>query len=132
MKKILNIAIIALCIVLFFQTVFFVKYVIEDKWVYNLVSSEEDLFNRFQYQDYDSLLDAVYQNEARNVAPKGDMEALYAVAYYYENAMMYQAYKTVGDMPKANERHDKMAEYESQMGEYSFAKEEILDYLGIE
>ena len=132
MRKLLNVVIVILCIVLFIQTASLIWYVIEDKQVYNNISDESELFNRLRYQDYDYLLEAVYKNEVRNVPKEGDMEALYAVAYYYENAMMYHAYQTAGNTDKAKARYEKMLEYEAQMGEYAFAKEEILKYLGIE
>lgn len=132
MRKLLNIVIVILCIVFFIQTASLIWHVVEDKHVYNDISDESELLSRLRYQDYDYLLDAVYKNEVRNVPKEGDMEALYAVAYYYENAMMYHAYQTTGDAVKAKERYEKMLEYEAQMGEYAFAKEEILEYLGIE
>lgn len=132
MKKLLNVVIVILSIVLFIQTASLIWYVVGDKQVYNNISDESELFSRLRYQDYDYLLDDVYKNEVRNVPKEGDMDALYAVAYYYENAMMYHAYQTTGDTAKAKERYDKMLEYEKQMGEYAFAKEEILEYLGIE
>ena len=132
MRKLLNVVIVILCIVMFIQTASLIWYVVEDKHVYGDISDESELLGRLRYQDYDYLLDDVYKNEVRNVPKEGDMEALYAVAYYYENAMMYHAYQTVGNTPKAKERYEKMLEYEAQMGEYAFAKEEILEYLGIE
>ena len=132
MRKLLNVVIVIFCIVFFIQTASLIWYVVEDKHVYNDISDEAELLSRLRYQDYDYLLDAVYKNEVRNVPKEGDMEALYAVAYYYENAMMYHAYQTAGDTVRAKERYDKMSEYEAQMGEYAFAKEEILEYLGIE
>lgn len=132
MRKLLNVVIVIFCIVFFIQTASLIWYVVEDKHVYNDISDESELLSRIRYQDYDYLLDAVYKNEVRNVPKEGDMEALYAVAYYYENAMMYHAYQTAGNTAKANARYEKMLEYEAQMGEYAFAKEEILEYLGIE
>ena len=132
MRKLLNVVIVILCIVMFIQTASLIWYVVEDKHVYNDISDDSELLSRLRYQDYDYLLDDVYKNEVRNVPKEGDMEALYAVAYYYENAMMYHAYQTSGDTVKAKERYEKMLEYEAQMGEYAFAKEEILEYLGIE
>ncbi|MCM1387229.1 MAG: hypothetical protein NC231_07885 [Bacillus sp. (in: Bacteria)] len=132
MNKVMNIMIAALSVVLFLQIFLFAGYVLERELVYGYDSDEEDLVNDMKYQDYDNLLNAVHQNEAMGVQKEGEMEALYAVAYYYENAMMYHAYRTAGDREKAQQRYDKMLEYEMQMGEYSFAKEEILDYLGIE
>ncbi len=132
MKKLLNVVIVIFCIVFFIQTASLIWYVVEDKHVYNDISDESELLSRLRYQDYDYLLDAVYKNEVRNVEKEGDMEALYAVAYYYENAMMYHAYQTAGNTAEAKARYEKMSEYEAQMGEYAFAKEEILEYLGIE
>ena len=132
MRKLLNVVIVIFCIAFFIQTASLIWYVVEDKHVYNDISDESELFSRLRYHDYDYLLDAVYKNEVRNTPKEGDMEALYAVAYYYENAMMYHAYQTAGDTAKAKARYEKMLEYEAQMGEYAFAKEEILEYLGIE
>ncbi|MCM1251615.1 MAG: hypothetical protein NC321_02245 [Clostridium sp.] len=132
MNKVMNIIIAALSVVLFVQIFLFTGYVLERELVYGYDSDEEDLVNDMKYQDYDNLLNAVHQNEAMGVQKTGEMEALYAVAYYYENAMMYHAYRTAGNREMAQQRYDRMLEYEMQMGEYSFAKEEILDYLGIE
>ena len=132
MRKFLNAVIVILCIVLFIQTASLVWYIVEDEQIYNDISGESELFSRLRYQDYDYLVDAVHKNEVRNVPKKGDMEALYAVAYYYENDMMYHAYQTVGNTELAKVRYERMLEYEAQMGEYAFAKEEILEYLVIE
>lgn len=58
------------------------------------------------------------------------MEQLYAVAYYYEAAMLYHAHRSVGNDALAEQNYDNMFKYEKQMGFYAFAKDEIWEFLG--
>lgn len=126
---ILNIIIIVLCIILFFMTLTFMAEVADYQRVYKM--GEESLINCVRYQDYDSLVEYMYRNEARGEAVSGDMEKLYAVAHYYENAVLYQAYKKAGNQNEAQRKYEKMEEYKEWMGEYSFAEEDITQLLGI-
>ncbi|MBO5209560.1 MAG: hypothetical protein J6B68_09490 [Lachnospiraceae bacterium] len=126
---ILNIIIIVLSVVLFFLTIAFLIGIMDYQRGYKV--TESDMINYVRYQEYDSLVDTVYNNEANGVKHTGDMEELYAVAYYYENAVLYHAYQVSGDSKGAQEKYHKMEEYESQMGDYAFAKEEIWNLLGI-
>ena len=79
---------------------------------------------------YSSLVDAVFQNEVKDAPVEGDMEQIYAAAHYYEQAMLYHAYMRIGDSEAAAPHYFRMKEYESQMGEYDFAAEEIREILG--
>lgn len=127
---ILNIIMRVLCIILFIQIFVFIGNVLDYQTVY--LADEATLIRQVNYQEYDSLVENVYRNAAHGEPLQGDMQKIYAVAYYYEAAMMYNAYQTVGNTGEAQRQYEKMQEYEAQMGEYSFAKDDILKYLNIE
>lgn len=92
-------------------------------------ADESVLISQLTYQEYDALVDNVYRNEARNVPVRGDMAEIYAAAHYYEEAMLYYAHQTAGNTAQAQKRLARMREYEEQMGEYAFVKEEIREFL---
>lgn len=125
----LNLIVRALGVILFIQAVVFIGNVIEYQKVY--AADEAALIRQVTYQEYDSLVDQVCRNEAMNVPVKGDMAEIYAVAYYYEAAMLYKAHLTAGNTRQAQLKYERMQEFEPQMGEYAFAKEEIWKILGI-
>lgn len=126
-NMILNIIIIALCFILFLSATVLVIRVVQYQRRYT--NSEDILLNQLRYRDYHYLTEAVYENEALNVPPDKDMAGLYAVAHYYENAMLFYAHQTVGNEEQAKRRYEKMQEYEEQFGEYGYVIEEIWDYL---
>lgn len=124
-----NIVIIVLSVLLVLLTLTFVVGVYEYQMDY--IADEEDMIYYVSYQNYGYLAEQMYRQEAKNIRPTGDMEMLYAVAHYYENAVMYQAYTESGESQKAQEKYEKMLQYEGQMGDYGFAKEDIWNLLGI-
>lgn len=95
-------------------------------------ADEMSLISMVSYGQYDTLAENVHRNEAYQAPVKGDMAQLYAVAYYYEAAMLYHAHSEAGNTAQAQRKYDKMQEYEKQMGSYAFAKEEIWESLGME
>lgn len=123
-----NIVIVVLCIVLFGQGVVFVQRLADYRTDY--YTQEDTLRNQVRHKMYIALLDAVCRNEAKEIPVEGDMEQLYAVAHYYEQAMIYNAYVQSGDAQAAAPHYDRMKEYESRMGEYDFVAEEIQEILG--
>ena len=118
-----NIIIIVLCIFLFLFTITFIGETIE----YNKSYTYDDttLLRYVSYQQYVDLVDAVYANEAKGVSVKKDMEEVYALAHYYNNAVLYYAYQGIGDMEQAQIKYEKMQEYEAQLDEYAYVTEEI-------
>lgn len=123
-----NIIIVVLCIILFGQCASFVFRLAGYHRDY--YTEEDTLRNQVRFKSYYSLLDEVFRNEAKDAPMEGDMEQLYAVAHYYEQAMLYHAYMHIGDSEAAAPHYFRMKEYESRMGEYDFAAEEIREILG--
>lgn len=126
----LNGIVILLCVILFAQVVIFVKEAASYQKVYAV--DEANLIRMITGQQYDNLVESVYRNESQGVPIKGDMEQIYATAYYYEAAMLYNAHQKAGNVQQAEEKFARMQAYEEQMGEYAFAKEEIWAILGID
>lgn len=124
----LNAAIVILCLILLIQTVAFIVNVLDYQHVNT--ADEASLISMVSYHQYDMLVENVHRNEAYGAPVKGEMEQLYAVAYYYEEAMLYLAHRGAGNEAQAKQCHDKMQEYEGQMGSYGFAKDEIWEFLG--
>lgn len=124
----LNVLMVVLCVVLLIQIVFFVVNLADYQKVYT--ADEASLISMVSDRQYDTLLENVYRNEAYGAQKTGDMEQLYAVAYYYEAAMLYHAHRSAGNDALAGQSYDTMQEYENLMGEYAFARDEIWDFLG--
>lgn len=122
--------VIVLCAILFLQVITFIGEAADYHKVYTV--DEANLIRMLTGQQYDSLVENVYRNEAQGVPVKGDMAQIYATAYYYEAAMLYNAHQKAGDETQAEEKLAQMQAYEEQMGEYAFAKEEIWTILGID
>lgn len=126
----LNGIVVLLSVILFIQVVTFVEEAANYHQVYT--SDETTLIRMVSGQQYDSLVENVYRNEAQGVPVKGDMAQIYATAYYYEAAMLYNVYRKAGKETQAKEKFAQMQAYEEQMGGYAFAKEEIWEILGID
>ncbi|MCX4323804.1 MAG: hypothetical protein OSJ59_12660 [Lachnospiraceae bacterium] len=126
----LNGIVVLLCVILFAQVVTFVKEAASYQKVYAV--DEANLIRMITGQQYDNLVESVYRNESQGVPIKGDMAQIYATAYYYEAAMLYNAHQKAGNVQQAEEKFARMQAYEEQMEEYAFAKEEIWAILGID
>lgn len=125
----LNGIVILLSVILFVQVIIFVREAASYQKVYAV--DEANLLRMVTNQQYDNLVESVYRNEAQEVPVKGDMAQIYAAAYYYEAAMLYHAHQEAGNVRQAEEAYTRMREYEEQLGEYAFVKEEIKEFLGM-
>lgn len=124
----LNGMIVVLCLVLLAQGAAFFISLAEYGQVYT--ADEASLIRMVSDGQYDTLVENVYRNEAYGVQATGNMEQLYAVAYYYEAAMLYLAHQSAGNEEEAERCYEKMQEYEAQMVPFDFAKDEIWEFLG--
>ena len=88
---VLNIIIIVLCVILFGLIIIYAAVYIDSNQLY--VSDEHSLLYSVYYQRYNDLVDSVYRNEISEAPVKGDMAEIYAVAHYYENAVLYYAHQ---------------------------------------
>lgn len=129
----LNGIMVILCVALMIQIISFVRDVSDYQDYQKAYTSDEAmLIGMITAQEYDLLMDHVYRNETAEAPVKGNMEEIYAVAHYYEAAMLYHAHQSAGNEERAQEKYAKMQEYEKKMGTYAFEKENIWDYLGID
>lgn len=124
----LNVLMVVLCLVLLIQAVAFFIDLADYQHVYT--ADEASLISMVSDRQYDMLVENVYRNEAYDVQKTGDMEQLYAVAYYYEAAMLYHAHRSAGNDAPAGQYYNDMLKYEKQMESYAFAKDEIWEFLG--
>ena len=90
----------------------------------NYASNEDRLTDTVRYS-MDRLVELVSKNEALNVKPKGDMEELYALAHYYDNALRAHAFETAGYPEEAKKYRDVLDEYREKCGGYAFWENEI-------
>lgn len=122
--------VILLCVILSVQVVTFIR---EASDYLKLPEIDEGtLIEEVNVRQYERLVENVYRNEALGVPVEGDMAEIYATAYYYEAAMLYNAHKKAGNERQAEEKYAQMQAYEEQMGSYAFAKEEIWEFLGMD
>ncbi len=126
----LNGIVILLCVVLGIQIVTFFRE--SSDYLKGPETDEAFLIQWVSYQNYARLLEDVYRYEALGVPVEGDMAQIYAVAHYYEAAMLYNAHQKAGNTQQAEEKFAQMQAYEEQLGEYAFVKEEIGAFLGME
>lgn len=126
----LNGVIMLLSVILFVQAVIFVRELASYQKAYAV--DEANLLRMVTDQQYDNLVESVYRNESQGVPVKGNMEQIYTVAYYYEAAMLYHAHHEAGNVRQAQEAYARMLEYGEQLGEYTFVKEEIEKFLGMD
>lgn len=122
--------VILLCVILFVQAVTFIREASD--YLKPPEIDEGTLIQEVNVRQYERLVENVYRNEALGVPVEGDMAEIYAVAYYYEAAMLYNAHKKAGNEPQAEEKYTQMQMYEEQMGTYAFAKEEIWEFLDMD
>ncbi|MDE6404568.1 MAG: hypothetical protein K2M20_02815 [Lachnospiraceae bacterium] len=126
----LNGIVILLCVILAVQAVTFLREASDYLKVREI--DEGTLIQEVNGGHYERLVENVYRNEALGAPVKGDMEQIYAAAYYYEAAMLYNAHQKAGNVRQAEEKYAQMQAYEAQLGEYAFVKEEIWAFLGME
>lgn len=126
-RIIMNTMIVSFCII------FFILVLLQasggSRYEAKYINDEASLLYKIRNQQYDYLVEDVYQNEALGAELKGDMAKLYAAAHYYENAVLYYAHQTAGNTEWAKLRYERMKEYEGQLGEYSYVTEDIWELL---
>lgn len=127
--RILDIGIIILSI--FF--VISLLYAVHSVWEENKYSSyvyEADTFQyRLEDEDYQSMVEMYYSNQATGKANSKKYAEYYAVARYYEAAAMYKAYSEDGDSERAGKAYAAMEEAAAELGDFSFQADRIKSIL---
>lgn len=124
---VMNIIIIVLCVILFGLIIIYAATYMNYNKAY--VYDEHDLLYKVYDQEYNILAECVYQNEVSNAPVKDDMADIYAIAHYYENAVLYYAHQIAGNAAQSQMRYERMQEYSGDMGEYADESDNILEYL---
>lgn len=99
---------------------------------YSYHYTADSLYYRLEDEDFGSLVEMYYANEAAGVKADEDMKEYYGVARYFEAASYYKLYSQAQDGAKAEYYQTQMEEAKAQMGALSFLDEKILEKLGIE
>lgn len=115
-KYLFNVVTVLLSLVLVFLVFHFIKNIRRDLegHTYELYSMTDDI-NSHRYGD---LLAKVYQNELQDVETDEIARKCYAVARYYEAALLHMAYEEGGKTEKAAGYEREMKEQEAKMGSY--------------
>ena len=88
-------------------------------------ASEDSMIYSLQDNRYSDLVRYYHQNTALDVKPTKTMEECYAVARYYEAAVDCQLAVQEKDSVLQKKAEEIMAEAAREMGDFSYAKEEI-------
>lgn len=83
-----------------------------------------------EYGRYGSLYDTAIHDMAKNKEYKAEVEEYRALAFYYEQAVLEHAYKSVGNVDKAEASAERMKEYEAQLGSVSNRAEDVRNVVG--
>ena len=103
---VMNLVIIALCLVLFWGTI-------------HMFRQLHDAFSRPEDMVYGGLL-------------SGTKKECYGVARYFEAASMYKAFLQTGDTERAAREKEKMDAAYEEMGDWNIATDSIRKKLGLE
>lgn len=79
---------------------------------------------------YGDLFDTAIRDMEKNTEYSAEVEECRALAFYYEQAVLEHAYRTVGDNEKADTFAARMSEYESQLGSLSKKAEKVRETVG--
>lgn len=126
---IMNILIVALCLVLFGGTIYMFRQLndafsrpVRTRWMENNLSSE----------NYAYLLDNYHQDEVYGGLLSENKKECYGVAKYFEAASMYRAYLETGDTERAAREKEKMDAAYEEMGGWNIAADSIREKLDLE
>ena len=108
---VMNLVIIALCLLLFWGTIHMFRQ-LNDAYAYLVVNYHEDMV-------YGGLL-------------SGTKKECYGVARYFEAASMYKAFLQTGDTERATREKEKMDAAYEEMGDWNIAADSIRERLGLD
>lgn len=126
---VMNVVIVILCIGIFLCGIRLIR---EIRFANDEKYDAEAMENCIRYDNYDSLSQYYHMNQVQNVKADADMKECYGVAKYYEAAVMYKAYQTVGDENRAVSEKEAMDAAYQEMGEWDITADTINKRLGIE
>ena len=83
-----------------------------------------------EYGRYGELYETTVRDMAKDTEHKPEVEEYRALAFYYEQAVLEHAYRTVGDAEKADGFAARMKEYETQLGSVSKRADDVREIVG--
>lgn len=126
---VMNVVIVILCIGIFLCGIRLIR---EIRFANDEKYDAEAMENCIRYDNYDSLSQYYHMNQVQNVKADADMKECYGVAKYYEAAVMYKAYQTVGNEKRVASEKEAMDAAYQEMGEWDITADTINKRLGIE
>lgn len=93
---------------------------------------EDSFLYAIQEKDYSRLVEISNFNKVLEKKENEKMKSFHAVADYFEAAAYYKAYQKIGDLDKAEKKWKIMEQTKTEMGEFSYLAEEMLEELEIE
>ena len=124
--SILNVLIVILTIVLAVSILITIHMLRDESILY--YDKENSLYSYLSDGEYSALIDRYYENGiGKETDPRTRKAAeYYAVGRYFEKAFFANAFEKAGNMEKADRCRQQMEELETEMGQFSAEKKEIL------
>ena len=126
---VMNIVIIALCLVLFGGTIYMFKQL---NYAFSRPVQTSWLESNVRNENYAYLVANYHQDEVYGGLISGTKKECYGVAKYFEAASMYKAYLESGDTERAAREKERMDEAYEEMGEWNIAADSIREKLRLE
>ena len=126
---IMNIVIIALCLVLFGGTIYMFEQLHS---AFSRPMKTDWLENNVRNENYAYLVSNYHEDNVYGGIVSGTKKECYGVAKYFEAASMYKAYLEVGDTERAAKEKEKMDAAYEEMGGWNIAADSIREQLRLE
>jgi len=81
---------------------------------------------------FGSLYATAIRDMNKDAKRSAEVDEYRALAFYYEQAVLEQAYRAAGDSAKADEFADKMVEYETQLGTVKGKAESVRQQVSVD
>lgn len=107
-----------------------VKFLNEVSWTFQQTIAEPDiLWVYIDHGNYDTLSDAVDRNRAYGVEETKEYTECYAIADYYQAALMYKVKTSLGKTQEAEKYKEQMDKCVEKLGDFMFVVEDIDEIL---
>ena len=126
---VMNLVIIALCLVLFWGTIHMFRQLND---AFSRPAKTNWMENKVQNENYAYLLVNYHEDMVYGGLLSGTKKECYGVAKYFEAASMYRAYLETGDTERAAGEKEKMDAAYEEMGDWNIAADSIREKLGVE
>lgn len=127
--KLMNIAIVILCIILLLCSIRFINNYRDSPLYY---TRDSDYYLWYISDEMYSELPSKMYNSKNVDNPSEELRECLAVAKYYLNTSYYKMYKEVGNNTRAEEYLSRMEENKREIGDLSYTIAEINEELGID